>query len=44
MRLRMRLGCKGQSPEMAPHSLEAAATVLEVFERRRGRMKSPFPS
>lgn len=43
MRRRMRLGCKAQGPETVPHSLEAAVTVLEVFERRRGKMKSPCP-
>jgi hypothetical protein len=44
MRLRMRLGCRGQVPEMVPHSLEAAVTAQEVFERRRGKMKSRCPS
>lgn len=44
MRLRMRLGCRVQDREMVPHFSEAAVTVQEVFERRKGKMKSPFPS
>lgn len=39
----MRLGSRAQDPEMVPHSLEAAVTVPEVFERRKGKMKSPRP-
>jgi hypothetical protein len=44
MRLRMRLGCRVQDQEMVPHFSEAAVTVQEVFERRRGKTKSPCPN